>query len=646
MERSLYVVALAASVAMSSVASAQMVGGIVMSGDKSFDSDSIASSQNQQRCWVSYPGARLCLNPSSTKKFVTEPLGADVPLNVGGFLGTGVLRLPGVLSIGIADNGTSKGQPSLTRQTTWFPYKLGIEAEYPGHVAVKGQDFFLDADSTLVRVLQVVSQGTQELVLTGKINGNKGARWDAANQVLRVDDEAYAYALRFVGLKGDRLQPVALAVAPIVGPDSWSLRIPLTKGTTRVAVGFGFAAACEGSDQSVERINRAFKRPVSDSLAATKATMDGLLRDVPKPGEWGIDGLPPKEHRQAYYAAWAFLCQNIMGVQPENRDYPYPQMTVGKPSLWAEGEKTCPPTCGWESFLALHWFSLLDPVAAWKVYEGIMSRVDAEGMLGGESLPSRKAQTAWILHQRKPDLERLRAVYPAIKRYLLWRERNLRWIYPGNDDPDERDMEFAVAWLFDIGYADRIAGVLGLELDQELWRSKRGPLIANMRKWFFSDPAKVHQFYFTDTGRYHDSRRALDVRGMVTTALCIKELPADMQARLREYFLAIYNPSESIVGFESSKYPDANLTAYGLIDRGFGEALPYVRATLRDVIRAGDFAEIIRTGPVLDGVKPSVFNALTVIEFTWLLNGVRFESGIPVAFDFPAGNTNEKLSLK
>jgi hypothetical protein len=631
--RDLYGVALAVSVAMSLVASAQTAGGIVMSGDRTFDCDSIASRGNQQRCWVSYPGARLCLNPSSPKKFVTEPLGADLALNVGGYLGTGVIRLPGLLSVGIADNGVSKGQPSLKRQTTWFPYKLGIEAEYPGHVAVTGQDFFRDAQSTIIRTIQVVSQGTQELVLTGKIHGSKSARWDAANQVLQVDDVAYTYALRFVGLKEDRLQAVALNVVPAVGPESWSLRIPLMKGTTRVAVGFGFAASSEGRDRTVERVSAAFDRPVSVSLAATKAVMDQLLRDVPKPREWGTDGLDPKAHRQAYYAAWAFLCQNCMDVQPEIRDYPYPQMTLGKPSLWAEGEKTCPATCGWESFLSLHWYSLLDPTMSWKVYEGIMSRVDGEGMLGGESLPSRKAQTAWILHQRKPDLEKLHAVYPALKRYLLWRERNLRWIYPGNDDPDEKDMEFAVSWLFDIGFAEKIAGVLGIEADQKLWRDKREPLIANMRKWFFSDPAKVHQFYFTDTGRYHDSRRALDVRGMVTTALCVKDLPADMQARMKEYFLSVYKPAETIVGFESSKYPDANLTAYGLIDQRLPEAAPYVKATLRDVIRAGDFAEIIRSGPVVDGVKPSVFNALTVIEFTWLLNGVRFESGVPVAFD-------------
>jgi len=631
-------------VTVTSIASTRTVGSTVLSGDAAFDSDSIADSENQHRCWVSYPGARLCLNPSSRKEFVTEPIGADLPLNVGGFLGTGVLRLPNVLSIRIADIGNVAGQPSMTRQTTWYPYKLGIEAAYAGDVKVSGQDFFLDAQSTLVRILQVDSPVKRELVLGGTIHEREGVRWDATHSVLRVDNGTYFYALSFVSLEGRQLSPAKLQAIPVVGADSWSLRIPVAAGTTRLAIGFGFSVACEGGDQAVVRVQKAFDRPVSVSIAATKAVMDGLLRRVPKPGEWGLHGInplgvTPQQHRQAYYAAWAFLCQNVVDVQPENREYPYPQMTVGKPSLWAEGEKTCPATCGWESLLSLQWVSFLDPSIAWIAYEGIMTRVDADGMLGGESLPSRKAQTAWILYRRKPDLEKLQAVYPAIKRYLLWREKNLRWLYPGNDDPCERDMEFAVSWLFDIGYAEKIATALKLESDRRFWHNKREPLLSDMRKWFFSDPAKLHQFYFTNTGLNNDKRRNKDVSEMITTALSVKDMPEDMLARVKTFFMTVYNPELSIAGFESAKHTDSNLTAYGLIDRKQAVAKPYVQTILRDVIRAGDFGEVTKTGPVVDGVKPSAFNALTVIEFTWLLNGVRFESGVPVAFEFPGGGT-------
>lgn len=340
--KDLHGAAMIVCLASASVASAQTGRATELSGDAAFDSDSIASSENQLRCWVSYPGARLCLNPAAPKTFVTEPLGADLPLNVGGFLGTGVLRLPKVLSVRIADNGNFEGQPSVTRKTTWYPYKLGIEAAYAGDVTLSGQDFFLDAQSTLVRVLTVNSPGKREVVLGGTIKGSKGARWDEAKRVLRVDGGTYSYALCFVGLKGGQLSPEKLQAIPVVGEESWSLRIPVAAGATRVAVGFGFSVACEGDDRAVVRVQKAFDRPVSMSLAATKAVMDGLLRDVPKPGDWGIHGInplgvTPQQHRQAYYAAWAFLCLNFMDVQPENREYPYPQMTVGKPSLWAEG---------------------------------------------------------------------------------------------------------------------------------------------------------------------------------------------------------------------------------------------------------------------------------------------------------------------
>ena len=100
-------------------------------------------------------------------------------------------------------------------------------------------------------------------------------------------------------------------------------------------------------------------QPVTASLAKAKATMDAYLQKVPQPTQWGIEGIAahgvtPARHRQAYYAAWAFLIQDTMNPFPENPAYPYPQICSGKPSLWDGGEHTSAATCGWESFLGLH----------------------------------------------------------------------------------------------------------------------------------------------------------------------------------------------------------------------------------------------------------------------------------------------------
>ena len=616
---------------VTTVAAAPQVGGLVLAGDPKFDSDSIASSENQQRRWLSFPGGRLCLNPATRHKFELAPMGADLALNLGGYLGTGVLRLDDVLDVRLDE------AMSASRTTTWYPYQIAFQAKYANGAEMSGHDFFTDANSTLIRSLDVRGGGSKALVLGGKISNAKSARWDATRQVIVVESEKYFYALRL--LAG------ATELQPTVGKDTWSVRIPLGAEKTTVTMSFGFAAASEGADAAIERARTALARPASESLAAAKATMDAYLRKVPQPTRWGIESIPacgvtPERQRQAYYAAWTLVIQSIMNPFPENAAYPFPQMSLGKPSLWAEGERTSPATCGWESFLGLQWFSFLEPETCWKAYEGIMSRVDESGKLGGESLPSRKAQTAWILFKQRPDRARLAAVYPAIKRYLLWREQNPRWIYGGNNAKDEKDIEFVVSWLLDVDYAIKIAGELGLADDGRMWQEKSKLMRENLHAWFFSDPAKVHQFYFANKKVFYTKERDSDRPIMILTALWLKDLPADARERLLGLLREFHHPERAADGFAYTKYADNNLDAYGLIDHGMAEAKPFVEVFVRDSIRAGEFAEVLLPGkngePGTEGVTPSLFNALNIIEFTWMLNGVRYESGTPTAFEFPA----------
>ena len=628
--------------------SAKTVGSLNLSGDKQFECDSIASTGQPERRWLSYPGGRLCLNPATSDSAIKETPD-DLGIDLGGYVGTEVVKLPKVVRVGLVDASSPDApvQWSTSRNTTWYPYKLGLGANFASGARLSGFDVFINQESTLVRMLEVQAAPGKLLCLTGQINPAAKLSWDEDHQTLLVAGKNYFYALGFVRLTGSAMKPQAIGTKPVVQGDDWRLQLPLESGTARYGISFGFATAAEGSAVALARAQQAFAHPVKSSLAGAKSNMEQFLRKVPAPKHWELDtvnpfGVTPEKERQSYYMAWTFLHQSQLAILPENPAYPYPQMSLGKGALWDGGEHTSPATCGWESFLGIQWLSFVDPATAWQAYEGIMSRVDENGKLGGESLPSRKAQTAWVLFQQKPDQKRLAKIYPALKRYLLWREANPRWIWGENKHniADEKDLEFVVSWIMDVDYAARIADALGMKDEAAMWRGKIQPMIGKMDKWFFSDPKELHQFYFANNGTYSITDRAEIRPVMILTALVVPNLPPAMVARLVKLFAEIHNPALDNDGFSYLKYPDNNFLAYGLMEYKNPEARAYTEALLRDCIRSGEFAEItesndgknLRSG----GVKSSLFNAMNIIEFTWLLNGARYDSGRPVECLLPS----------
>jgi hypothetical protein len=633
--------------------SAKASSSLNLSGDKHFVCDSIASAGQPERRWLSYPGGRLCINPATSGSAITTTPG-DLAMDLGGYVGTKVIKLPHVVRVGLVDASNPDGpaQWSTSRSTTWYPYKLGLAANFAQGGQLSGYDAFINKESTLVRMLALQEAPGKLLCFSGQIDPAAKLSWDEDNQALLVTGENYFYALQFARLTGSALKPQAIGQRPVVQSGDWRLQLPLDSGAACYGISFGLATSSEGSALAIERARQGFAQPVKSSLAGARSNMEHFLRKVPAPRHWGFDvvnsfGVTPEAEHRSYYMAWTFLYQSLIDVLPENPAFPYPQMSLGKGALWDGGERTSPATCGWESFLGIQWLSMVEPATAWQAYEGIMSRVDESGRLGGESLPSRKAQTAWVLFEQKADTNRLAEVYPAIKRYLLWREANPRWIWGDtkHNVADEKDMEFVVSWLFDIEYAARIADALGMHDDAVMWRSKSQPMIDNMNKWFFSDPKKLHQYYFTKTGTYSFPDRD-EVRPiMILTALGIPNLPSDMVARLTNLFLGIQNPAHDNDNFDYLKYPDNDFVAYGLIEKGIPEARSYIEAVLRDCIRGGEFSETLEsdhgTGLRSGGVKPSLFNAMNIIEFTWLLNGERYDSGRPVAYELPGAGSSK-----
>ena len=125
---------------------------------------------------------------------------------------------------------------------------------------------------------------------------------------------------------------------------------------------------------------------------------------------------------------------------------------------------------------------------------------------------------------------------------------------------------------------------------------------------------------------------------MITTALCRQDLLEDLAKRTGEFFRGKFDPAKPLCGFEIGKHPDLDLTAYGLINRRMPEAGQFVESFLASDIRAGEFTEELnlKNPALIYGVKPSLFSAVNNIEFTWLLNNVRYDSGAPTTFSFLA----------
>ena len=256
----------------------------------------------------------------------------------------------------------------------------------------------------------------------------------------------------------------------------------------------------------------------------------------------------------------------------------------------------------------------------------------------GECLPSRKAQGAWLLYSATGDKERLARVYPAIRRYLVWREQNPRWIWGSgkgrHDIADEKDSSFVVSHLIDVDYAMRIASVLGLEDEIAFWKEMTAREVAHYRQWFFHDDGDPENFYFTGSDTHVSKDRTGPKPCYILSGLAFKGMPEDLTARLKQYFLKTRDPRKPLLGYNFMKYGESSFIAYGLTDRGMQpDAGQFIDRYLRDTIRSGhDFGEVqelVNGEEKVRGVCPSLFLAVQTIDFTLMKNGVRIDQGAP-----------------
>lgn len=625
-------------------ASASLLGTVDMEGDSTVDSDALVDTTATQYRWHSYPGSRLTINANqaSDVKAPAGPLDAELSLNAGGWFGTEPTNFNDLVRTQLASIGGAPSDASSV-STAWYPYKLDMDATFatPTGASLSGYDFMADADSTIVRVISLPSTVDADVVLSGAAPGSEGAQWVADDDVVLISDDDWHYAVRIVSLSGSELTPVALSEEAVVSGAEWTFRKSFTGGGN-VGVAIGFAAEAEGSAAAIARAKGAFVQPVATTLAQTKGDFDSWLQDVPAPGEWGVTGVDARgvtaqAHEKMYYSAWVFMLQNLVNALPENSvSYPYPQMMAGKPSLWNEGSEGNPGTAQWESAFGYQMLSFVMPDIAWDAYLGLLSEVDSSGIIGGESLPTRLAQTAWMLYENSGDAAKLASAYPDLKRFLDWAEDSPRWICCGHDIPEEKDLQFVASWLFDAEFAVKIADELGMTSDVALWQSKRTAMIADVGDLFFGAPDVIHGLSYP----YTEIPPAWGVGNDMfkTTAISIDGLAPALMNRLTSFFMSIHRPDRDLSNFHYHKYPDVSLITYGLLDNGgHVEAREFAASALRDVIRGKEFAEVLvptAGGVSAESVAPSLFTAAEAIELTWLMNGVRIDSGAPQAFSF------------
>ncbi|GGC13054.1 hypothetical protein GCM10011386_00870 [Parapedobacter defluvii] len=530
--------------------------------------------------------------------------------------------------------------------TQWEPHQLSFQGSYADGTSIAGFDFLYD-NETLVRSFRVTKPGKSPIVTSGKYNG---ALVKINRSTLLIQSGHYNYVVSFKLPSAGEITfyrnytDLVAGQNPLISPPEtgyWSVSgIFDSSPDTNILISYSFADPYLPTDSLIKRAQQPTANPsiVGKQLQKRRLFWDDLLKSVPHPSHFDIHeveskGVEPADIRKAYYKAWVFLAMNVLSSDPTN--FPYPQIVTGKPSLWAEGHSDAPFSAAWESFIGMQLYAYIDPEVSWAAFSGLMSLVDDTGVLGGESLPSRKAQTALLLYRLTGDKDKLAQNYPALKRYMNWRLRYPMWVYKEVSllSETQKDADFVVSALIDLQALDTIASILALPADQTMWTAKRQQFFNHYLSWFWEQPDAIPvQLYDTET-----KRRAAGHAIWVTSGLAIDVLTYPQLTGMMKLFNEQFDPGENFAGFPMPKYPEMAFTARGLLARGHrAQARQLMECGVRDIVRSGPiFAEQYVPGfpPYGDGVRPSIFGMAQLIDFVLLLGGKDYLSPVSLRTD-------------
>ena len=508
---------------------------------------------------------------------------------------------------------------------TWMPHELSGSAKYKNGLELEYTDFFCD-ERTVARIIEIKTDGKLTVggSVYGKITSSDGG-------VITVAGEKYHYSI--AASREAIFTPCVDAPAMYVGQactiasaGAYLLDFGEVKSGDVIVLTFSLGSDMVGApDLAAAAQIYADAGAAAGALSAREAFWNDYLAEIPSANDFSfiyVDpmGVTAAQLKQLYCIAWVFAAQNLL---PENTelDYNYMQVCCGKPSMWGYGEKRASYSATWESFFGMQLLAYTLPDQAWSAFTGLMSLVDEDGMLGGESLPSEKAHTAWVLYSLTGDSEKLGAVYDNIARYLDWRIENPRWIFLDYNDVNSADSDFAESALIDLKYMIKIAQVIRPG-DAPSWQEKYDTLLENYKKWFFGSNGGTYQY----CNKINFSRSKGNTI-WVTKGFYIAELTGKYETMLIDRFDSEYNADASFCGFYALKYPDSSHTIYGLLNRGFDEqAQSLIEACARDVARVGMFSENYTNEamPLPTGVRPSMFGCAMLIDSMLLRSGISY----------------------
>ncbi|MDM4762107.1 Ig-like domain repeat protein [Galbitalea sp. SE-J8] len=575
-----------------------------------------------------------------------------------------------VRSVKIINNAVSDWLQAASESTnTWNPQSLDYTGTYGSNGSYTTQDAFVDADTIARIVTPDLSAGAPTLY--GTFNGR--ASWDSSRKVVTLTNSSYASAIAFPAASEVYFFGGAIGFDPLpdtTGASSWAVVLP---SDATSAVGFGYAVG-DDSDAAQSASDRAANAAsTSVATAALESDIDfwnGVIDRVPvvqdfSPDHVSDEGVTSDQVEATYYNAFVSLDMNVLPATPENGST-HAQMPVGKAdTYYSPGFTHNTLSAFWDGPLALQQLVYIDPTTAWDIFVGMMGAVtndpggEDDGQFGtaSEALPSRIAQTAWILYSVTGDTASLETVYPALKRFLAWSERHPQWnntshypneTYPDNTHAtwqDERDAEFVASLAVDFDYAQQVAAVLGRTADGASYLTSQQHLQDQYAAWFFPQGIAT-QFYWVHLGLDGGLPQSKGTPDAVLAGLHVPGLTASQKTALLDLFTSVYDPDAQFAGIATEdaglKAPDGQYLVDGLLENGQADAAQVaVEAVLRDITRAHAFSENYNAssdGPVANGEIPSTFGISQFIDDVWLMNGFAMDYGTPTFITLPGAD--------
>jgi len=613
--------------------------------------------------WLSHPESRIVINPfnfdASPEGGLTQCQYSDrpsLPLNVGYLdpwaVNTRGPELKDALMV-LESEGSGGFSEACLYSTLWQPHQLSFKADYPCGLHVEGFDWLYDI-RTIVRRIQW--QGPRPLVIAGQYR--ESLTLDSS--VITVTTENYHYSIalsskyhsiRFYESRDALLGNKDPMEEPAPGQGFFALVIPQEDKQGEIAVAVTIdTALIEPAQLQVSARTAANDPQQASRLVMAERFWDLYLAKIPQITKFNIEhvenhGVTFADIMQLYYVGWVLMYSSLAPANPE-LNFPYRQMTAGKPSLWAYGDPRATYTAAWDSLYGLQLCAFVDPDAACDAFTGIMSMVDDEGMLAGESLPVMRARTAWIIYNQRRDAEFLRKNFSNLERNLVWSMDHPYWIWMGNNPLDSKlkDSDFAASILVDIPFFVKICLELDMHEKAEEWNRRHDSFMDNYITWTFPDDGSLPTENYVSPEGIIDDGSGLRSAGnalWVTKGLYIQKLSRVHVMKLMDLFYSVFDKNKPFCDFPFVKLEEIQYTTYGLLENGYvDEARTMIESSVRDVVRSRFLGENYTKDepPVCWGVRPSLFGFVQLTDGIWMRNGYRYDSGslIPChIFDTP-----------